>query len=71
MHDTEREEKKKKEWHFPLRSSTNRLSKLVGARGKVGLRDKGYAWVLKSEFFVSFQKVWGSSTRVISCLGAI
>ena len=37
---------------FSSRSPANQRSKLVGVRGKVGLRDKGYAWVLKFEFFV-------------------
>ena len=51
-------------------------SKLVGAGGKVGLRDKGYEWVSKSEFFVEFPKKKKRKKRVsptlaISCLVAM
>ena len=53
--------KKKKERKFPSRSLANQRSKLVGARGKVGLRDNGYTWVLKSEFFVEVPKGRGFS----------
>ena len=57
----ERRKKKKKERHFPSQSPANRRSKLVGARGKVGLRDKGYTWVPKFEFFVKVPKGRGFS----------
>ena len=49
-----------KEHHFPSRYPANRWSKLIGARCKVGLRDKGYEWVPKSEFFVEVPKGRGS-----------
>ena len=52
---------KKREWYFPSRSPTNRRSKRVGARDKVGLLDKGYAWVPKSEFFFEVPKGRGFS----------
>ena len=57
----ERKRKRKKERHFPSRSPANRRSKLVEARDKVGLRDKGYTWVPKSEFFVEVPKGRGFS----------
>ena len=41
---------------FSSKSPANQQLKLVKARGKVGLRDKGYAWVPKSEFFVEVLK---------------
>ena len=47
----ERRKKKKKNRHFPSRSPANRRSKLIGARGKVGLRDKGYAWGTEIRIF--------------------
>ena len=47
---------KKEERHFPSLSSANRRSKLVRARGKVGVCDKGYVWVTKYEFFVEVPK---------------
>ena len=58
---------------FSLRSSAYRRSKLVGARGKVGLHDKGYEWVPKSEFFIEDpkKKVGVSPTLAISCLVAM
>ena len=57
----ERRKKKKKERHFPSRSPTNRRSKLVRVRGKVGLCDKGYVWVPKSKLFVEVPKGKGFS----------
>ena len=57
----ERRNKKKKERHFPSRSQANRRSKLVEEKIKVGLRDKGYAWVPKSKFFVEVPKGRGFS----------
>ena len=57
----EKEREKKNERRFPLRSLANRRLKLVEARGKVGLCDKGYAWVPKSEFFVEAPKGRGFS----------
>ena len=51
---------------FSSRSPAYRRSKLVGARGKVGLRDKGYEWVPKSEFFIEVQK----KCRVFSYTGS-
>ena len=53
--------KKKKERHFPSLSQANRRLKLVRAKGKGGLHDKGYAWVPKSEFFVEVPKGRGFS----------
>ena len=69
--DSERRKYKKKERHFPSRSSANRRSKRVGARDKVGPRDESYAWVPKTAGFVVFQKVGVSRTLVISCLMAM
>ena len=57
----EEKDKEKKGRYFPSRSPANRWSKLVKARGKVGLRDKGYAWVPKSDFFVKVPKGRGFS----------
>ena len=59
--ETVREEKKKRERHFPLRFLANRRSKLIEARGKDGLRDKGCEWVPKSEFFIEVPKGRGFS----------
>ena len=67
----ERRRKKKKERHFPLRSLTNRRSKQVGARDKVGPRDESYAWVPETAGFVAFQKVGVSPALVISSLVAM
>ena len=57
----EKKGKKKRDLRFSSRSPANRLSKLVGARGKVSLRDKGYAWAPKSEFFIEVPKGKGFS----------
>ena len=59
----ERRKKKEKieKQHFNSRSLSNRRSKLVRVRGKVSTRDKGYAWVPKSEFFVKVSKGRGFS----------
>ena len=57
----EKEKGKKKKRHFPSRSPTIRWSKLVGTKGKVGLRDKGYSRVPKSEFFIEDPKGRGFS----------
>ena len=48
---------KKKERHFPSRSSTNQRSKRVGARDKVGPSNESYEWVPEITGFVVFQKV--------------
>ena len=61
MFGGEEKDKEKKGRYFPSRSPANRWSKLVKARGKVGLRDKGYAWVPKFDFFVKVQKGRGFS----------
>ena len=47
---------KKKELHFPSRFLANRRSKLVGVRGKAGLRDTGYMWVPISKIFIEVLK---------------
>ena len=70
MHGGE-EKEKKKEWHFPSRSPTNRRSKRVRAKDKVGPRDESYEWIPKTAGFVAFQKVGVSPTLVISCLVAM
>ena len=63
--------KGKRERHFPLLSLVNRLSKRVGVRDKVGLRNESYVWVPETAGFVAFQKVGVSPTLVISCLAAM
>ena len=45
-------EKGKRGFRFSLRSTEIGLSVFVRARGKVGPRNKGYAWVPKSRSFV-------------------
>ena len=56
----EKEKEKKKGTALPF-AMANRRSKLVEARDKVGLRNKGYAWVPKSEFLVEVPKGRGFS----------
>ena len=51
-----RDEEKKGERYFPSRFPANWWSKLVRAKGKTGLRKKGYVWVLKFKFFVEVLK---------------
>ena len=63
--------KKKKERHFSSRSPTNRQSKRIGARDKVGPCNVSYAWVPKTAGFVVFQNVGVSPTLIISCLVAM
>ena len=48
--------KKRKRKRKRLRFLVFRRSKVVSPRIKVGLRDKGYAWVPKFEFFVEVPK---------------
>ena len=50
--EREREKKKKKAFRFSLRSTKIGLWVFVRARGKVGPRNEGYAWVPKSKGFV-------------------
>ena len=56
MREREREEKSR-ERNFSLRSTKIRPSVFVGARGKVGPRNEGIAWVPKSRDFVKLQEV--------------
>ena len=55
--ERERERIKKKGFHFFLRSKEIRPPVFVRERGKVGPRNKGYAWVPKSRSFVKIQEV--------------
>ena len=68
----ERERKEKsRERNFSLRSTEIRSWVFVGARGKVGPRNEGYAWVPKSWSFVKLHEVGNFPTWVISSLKAI
>ena len=57
--ERERKKKEKEKWvfRFSLRSMEIGPSIFVGVRGKVGPRNEGYAWVLKSGSFVKLQEV--------------
>ena len=61
MEERRKKKKKKKKGTTLPFAMANRWSKLVEARGKVGLRNKGYAWVPKSEFLVEVLKGGGFS----------
>ena len=56
---------------FSLRSTEIGSSILVGARGKVYLRDESYAWVPKSWSFVKLHEVGNFLTWIISSLKII
>ena len=64
-------EKGKRGFRFSLRSTEIGLSVFIRARGKVGPRNKGYAWVPKSRSFVKPQEVRNFPTWIISSLKAI
>ena len=67
----ERERKTKRGLCFSLRSTEIGPWVFVGARGKVGPRNLGYAWVPKSRGFVKLQEVGNFPTWIISSLKAI
>ena len=66
----ERKEKKKV-FNLSLRSTEIGLSIFFGARGKVSLCNKGYAWVPKSWSFVKLHKIRNFPTWIIFNLNNI
>ena len=67
----EREKKGGGGFRFSLRSTKIGLSVFAGARGKVGPRNEGYAWVPKYGSFVKLQEVEKFPTLIIFSLKAI
>ena len=64
-------EKKKKVFRFSLRSMEIGPWVFVGARGKVGQRNEGYAWVPKSWSIFKLHEVGNFPTWIISSLKTI
>ena len=67
----ERERKTKRGFYFSPRSTKIGPLVFIGARGKVGPRNEGYAWVPKSGSLVKLQEVGNFPTWIIFSLKAI
>ena len=69
--EKERERKGKRGFRFSLRYTKIGLSVFIRARGKIGPRNEGYAWVPKFWSFVKPQEVENFPTLIIFNLKAI
>ena len=58
-------------FRFFLRSTKIGAQVFVGTKGKVDLRDQGYAWTLKSWSFDKLREIGNFLTCVISSLKAV